>query len=191
MLLVIRCPPQGNSSRKYLTDTLSDDEETTFESITLTAASSPRQASNEIQSVDVTFRQGAFFKATTTGHVVRPGRGPDIPTSRTQSLGTRFNTCLPDKDPANDDPDHGCFAYRTAVHEAGHALGLSNIDYPYFERPYESAHPVIPNSVLNYDNRAHEYHPGLTSGFMESDCSPHPFDVMAIYGLYQTVPASP
>ena len=30
--------------------------------------------------------------------------------------------------------------------------------------------------------------PDKESEFSEPDCSPHPFDLMAIYALYQTVP---
>ena len=39
------------------------------------------------------------------------------------------------------------------------------------ESPYEAAHPSIADSVMNYDR--------------EHDCSPHPFDILAIYALYQ------
>ena len=42
---------------------------------------------------------------------------------------------------------------------------------------------------MNYNHRVHGYHPGVAStSFSEPDCSPHPFDVMAIYALYQRVP---
>ena len=37
-----------------------------------------------------------------------------------------------------------------------------------------------PGSATNYDGRA---------GANEPDCSPHPFDTLAIYALYQTEPA--
>ena len=39
------------------------------------------------------------------------------------------------------------------------------------------AHPTIPDSVMNYVNFTRT----------EPDCSPHPFDIMIIYALYQTV----
>ena len=111
---------------------------------------------------------------------------PDVPTS-----GTQFNTCLPDKNPSDDNPDLGYFAYQTAVHEAGHALGLSNFSYSNLVlsggQPYHAAHPTIPDSLLNYDSSSGIRYP-IRAGFNEPDCSPHPFDVMAIYTLYQTIP---
>ena len=42
------------------------------------------------------------------------------------------------------------------------------------------SHPTIPDSVLNY----HKY---VSRNFEEPDCSLYPFDVMAIYALYQNV----
>ncbi len=44
---------------------------------------------------------------------------------------------------------------------------------------------------MNYDSRAKSAFPGwetLNPGHEEPDCSPHPFDVMAIYALYGRVP---
>ena len=82
---------------------------------------------------------------------------------------TRFNTCTPGKMP----PDVDFMNYELMVHEAGHALGLSNFSY-YAPIGSRVAHPSIPDAVMNY------YH-------NEPDCSPHPFDVMALEALYQTV----
>ncbi len=45
---------------------------------------------------------------------------------------------------------------------------------------YVISHPTIPDSVLNYDKY-------VRGGIEEADCSPHPFDIMIIYALYQTV----
>ncbi len=139
--------------------------------IITTASLSPRWAGgNELQSVDVTFKEGAFRK------------GPIIPGD------VKFNTCLSNSGPHPDDNDGESLAYATAVHEAGHALGLSN--FSYFDlvfrqgQPYEASHPTIPDAVMNYDSIVSRYHPGVTSAFSEPDCSPHPFDVMAIYGVY-------
>ena len=42
------------------------------------------------------------------------------------------------------------------------------------------AHSHIPDSVLNYNSDIEQ----ITD---EPDCSPHPFDFMALEGLYQTV----
>ena len=44
--------------------------------------------------------------------------------------------------------------------------------------------PTIPDAVMNYDNLEDIRHP-VGSDFFEPDCSPHPFDVMAIFSLYQ------
>ena len=67
--------------------------------------------------------------------------------------------------------------------KAGQALGLSQIvivqlraDIPGLR--YSAAHPDIPDSVLNYD-------PKVDAGHTEPDCSPHPFDLMALYAIYQ------
>ena len=70
------------------------------------------------------------------------------------------------------------------VHEAGHALGLSNFSYgdlvDFFHIDYSVAHPTIPDAVMNYDSEI----PQIVG---EHDCSPHPFDIMALEALYQTV----
>ena len=73
-------------------------------------------------------------------------------------------------------------------------MGLSNFDYTSLvagdrDQPYEAAHPTIPDSALNYDDRDPPVirHPDVHPGFSEPDCSPHPFDGMAMYSLYQTV----
>ena len=41
---------------------------------------------------------------------------------------------------------------------------------------YVMPHPTIPDAVMNYDRETKANEP---------DCSPHPFDIMALYGLYQ------
>ena len=185
------------------------------------AAGNTREAGNVLQGVDVTFKEGAL-----------PAGSVTIPTD------IKFNTCLDGgvPDPDDNSGTRPFFAYATAVHEAGHALGLSNFSYydlltegfwesiigilEYLEsltlpllpflhsllvviqnfleiiglardqnyQPWEVAHPSIPDAVLNYDHNVYRYHPEARSGFSEPDCSPHPFDVMAIYSLYQTVP---
>ena len=70
----------------------------------------------------------------------------------------RLNTCLTSRS-----------AYSTLVHEAGHALGIRLGEY----------HPTIADTVMN------PYSP-FSSPCEYFDCSPYPFDIMAIYALYQT-----
>ena len=139
--------------------------------ILLDAGFNRRQASNVLQGVDVSFKKSKFDSDPLS-----------IP------MGTEFNTC-------SSDPDDGYSAYRTAVHEAGHALGLSNFDYidlvRHSKQFYEAAHPTIPDSVLNYDDEVPtDWATWAPSPLNEPDCSPHPFDVMAIYALYQTAPSA-
>ena len=141
-----------------------------------------RQADNILMGVDVTFNKYTLDSASLK-----------IP-----SGGTQFNVCLPDHD-TNDtnDPDETYEVYALALHEAGHALGLSNINYPIWSQPYHSAHPTIPDSVMNYDWESHFLYDTalenpLTSKIeawkrFEPDCSPHPFDIMAINALYRQV----
>ena len=83
---------------------------------------------------------------------------------------TRFNTCQRVGVAAGD-----FLNYTTMIHEAGHALGLSNFSW---RNPIGSslAHPSIPDSVMNYDNEVYQ----ITD---EPDCSPHPIDIMAIRAL--------
>jgi hypothetical protein len=56
-------------------------------------------------------------------------------------------------------------------------------------QPPEASHPTIPSSVMNYDDDTREVwfrsRPQIDN---ERDCSPHPFDIMALYSLYQKVP---
>ena len=59
-------------------------------------------------------------------------------------------------------------------------FSLGEIKYDHTENEYHSAHPFVPDSVMNYDSR-------IDSIVDEPDCSPHPLDVLAITALYQTV----
>ena len=141
-----------------------------------------RQAENQLQSVDVTFN-----RRDDDGDERFQLPMPSDPNSGDLHIPSRvsFNTCSDDLFPDGDDPDQGYRAYMTAVHEAGHALGLADITINPFAfllswslPPYETAHPTIPDAAMNYDSK-------VASNLREPDCSPHPFDVMAIYALYQ------
>ncbi len=169
--------------RKQLDGSISALETITLLEIIQTAAYNTQAARNPLTGVDVTFKHDSFIL-----------RGPSIPGDGdevNEPGEVQFNTCRDSG--GNPDPDDsGYFAYKTAVHEAGHALGLSNFDYGdlvlHDAQYYDAAHPTIPDSVMNYDNEEDIRHP-VGHGFSEPDCSPHPFDVMAIYALYQSAPS--
>ena len=131
-----------------------------------------------IRGVDVSFRMGAF-----------PG-SPAMPSSSGSSTEiVRFNSCLDNGNPdildsGSNRPFH---PYALAVHEAGHALGLSGFNRGLlFNQGYAISHPTIPESVLNYDRNSEGRPHWVPSDYREPDCSPHPFDVMAVYALYQS-----
>ena len=129
-----------------------------------------------IKGVDVSFRRQAL-----------PTR-PQPPTSSGSSTEeVRFNTCLNagTADPS-DEAGSTFRPYALAVHEAGHALGLSGFSRLIWNQGYDVSHPTIPESVLNYDGEAENRARWMPQDYVEPDCSPHPFDVMAIYALYQS-----
>ena len=75
-----------------------------------------------------------------------------------------------------------CANYELMVHVAGHTLGLSGfslLDLLSEERIYTIAHPKISDSVMSYDSE--------TPVLNEPECSPHPFDILAINALYQKI----
>ena len=78
-------------------------------------------------------------------------------------------------------------------------MGLAGFDFDillgYGKQLYENTHPTIPDSVLNYDRNIHLFHAdsmpvggGTPRIIMEPDCAPHPFDITALFALYQNVP---
>ena len=108
----------------------------------------------------------------------------------------KFNGCTPTSSNATD-----FYLYETMLHESGHALGLSAFSIqsvpsvPFGSRSgYVGSHPTIPDTVMNYDHESpFLYDASLPENerwirpLGEPNCSPHPFDIMAIYALYQTV----
>ena len=77
--------------------------------------------------------------------------------------------------------------YPIVVHEAGHVLGIrrGTAGAEWIEQMH--GHPSVSGSVMSYKDQ--NLRPGgdrfeLDS---ESNCSPHPFDIMAIYALYQSL----
>ena len=137
-----------------------------------------RQAGSILQGVDVIIKRSTFEDGPedVDGEDHRPQRYPRIPTA------IHFNTCYPDQYDYLTAPDTnlGYAAYFTALHEAGHALGLSDFSYIRILTfdGYRMSHPTITDSLLNYESE---------TGVYEPDCSPHPFDIMAIHALYQMV----
>ena len=105
-----------------------------------------------------------------------------------------FNTCLNSSGDRNNNKnlDAGYDNYRLMVHEAGHAVGLSGFFITSFWS-YEGAHPTIPDSAMGYDKYTPPWAEALLNPdpedprglYREPDCSPHPWDIMAVEALYQ------
>ena len=110
--------------------------------ILFSSALHERQAKNVLQGVDVTFNKERSDH--TRLHI--PGGDGNVSTG-----DISFNTCVTNGVPNPEDNSRGddFFAYATAVHEAGHALGFSNINQPVWQQSYSSAHPTIPDTVMN------------------------------------------
>ena len=107
-----------------------------------------------------------------------------------------FNTCLTSagtrENSGGTDNTGRFYPYALVVHEVGHALGLSGYTIGDVargklgmdERPYVMSHPTIPDAAMNYDSRVRLAALGNADDH-EPDCSPHPFDLMALHSLYQ------
>ncbi len=78
----------------------------------------------------------------------------------------RANWCLNDGDKLNT-------AYRSLLHEIGHALGHGVEAEAGVSVGQGDRHPAGSDSVMNYSGG-------------EPDCSPYPLDVLGIYALYQS-----
>ena len=148
-----------------------------------------REGMQELIEVDITLNKRYFGSDNPPTFPGQHTGTPATPTPNTDKA--RFNTCLThDGKPEKEDREGKWLAYHTAVHEAGHALGISGISNLLLWQSYEDAHPTIPDSALNYDYETESQrpvlkHPDTQTDFSEPDCSPHPFDILAIYALYQ------
>ena len=104
-----------------------------------------------------------------------------------------FTQCSADATGDYPHPDDDYAGFALALHEAGHALGLSGFSFDdlilHREPLYETSHSTVPDLVMNYDREVFRFYPpAMNSGFMEHDCAPHPFDLMDLFALYQNVP---
>ncbi len=154
-----------------------------------------QQASTTLPSADIIFNHDVIYAPPIATPTIGPNKPDDVV----------FNSCV-DKStlrPDLDDSQHQ--AYAAAVHEAGHALGLSgglpwnitfalvasvltayqppatpiNIPSDIVQQVYEASHAGTTDAAMNYDEHA---------GEQEPDCAPHPLDVLAIMALYQSAP---
>ena len=135
-------------------------------------AEASTELSNAVGSengVDVLFRKSSF--TNTASELVKPS-------------SVKFNYCMSGSSILDQNK---YYPYTTALHEAGHALGTSGavlwealISLLDDDPQYRRAHPSIPDAVMNYNSK-------ISGVSNEPDCSPHPFDILAIWALYQTV----
>ncbi len=122
---------------------------------------------------DIIVRRGAYDAGPGSDHGVSVDDKLELPAANAQ-----FNAC-------RNSSDDGLSAFQAMVHEVGHVIGIaggSNGTH------YSKQHPTIADSAVNYDNMVipDNSKSGFKSDFTEPDCSPHPFDVMAVFALYQT-----
>ena len=150
---------------------------------------------NDKDSVDILINQRHDDIAWQNPHSTpRIPREVNIPGNDENHSGgdVKFNKCVATSNNKTD-----FYLYETMVHESGHALGLSGfslLSVILGERErYVGSHSTIPDSVMNYDYESiFLYDPSRPENERwirrEPDCSPHPFDIMVIHSLYQTVP---
>ena len=120
-------------------------------------------------------RDGTDFNGTADILLHKTKLGEDPPTlpgadETVERTDVRFNKC----------PMTPSASYEVLVHEAGHVWGIYEVvqgveDRLTLRRGYHLYHPLVPTSRDTVMS-------GNREGFR---CSPHPFDIMAIYALYQ------
>ena len=122
---------------------------------------------------DIVIRRGAYDRDASNN------RSADDPLLVPEH-SARFNKCLNDADLEDNN------SYSDVLHEVGHELGVGGgRETDTDAKKWQSrGHPEVRDSVMNYDFQAPPIN--MSMPFEEVDCSPHPFDLMAIYALYQT-----
>ena len=78
--------------------------------------------------------------------------------------------------------DSGHKAYEVLIHETGHALGIRRLKINDTSDEFKIGHPFNGGSR---DTVMANFHVG-SDGNLGFKCFPHPFDVMAMYALYQS-----
>ncbi len=125
------------------------------------------------QTTDIIVRRGAYDAAPAgqTSPYIKEYVAKSSDKLEVPAASASFNKCL-------NDSDNAYSAFQTMLHEIGHVLGIGGATDG---DKYTNGHPLITDSVVNYDWKVL---PGSLNG--EPDCAPHPFDIMAIFALYQT-----
>lgn len=125
------------------------------------------------QTTDIIVRRGAYDAAPAgqTSPYIKEYVAKSSDKLELPAASASFNKCL-------NDSDNIYSAFQTMLHEIGHVLGIGGATDG---DKYTNGHPLITDSVVNYDWKVL---PGSPNG--EPDCAPHPFDIMAIFALYQT-----
>lgn len=188
----------GTLIAKQATGTLTNSELTTLGGLILgTETRHTVSAGTRLRGVDINFKKSGiedFIKDSKTITNDPNTTGFEVPNATFGRCETNHNTLN-----RGDQIDREFGLFTLALHEGGHALGISGLSYEELTdlrrtgsepaQSYETSHPTIPDSVLNYDKELRNYYrPAGNSDFRENDCEPHPFDLLAIFALYQNLP---
>ncbi len=131
------------------------------------------------QTRDIIVRRGVYDAAPagqTSPYFKEYVKRPSDDKLELPAASARFNKCLNDSDIESYDTDPSIYsAFQSMVHEVGHILGIRGATDG---NGYTNGHPSIADSAVNYDWKV--------VPDVEPDCAPHPFDIMALFALYQT-----